>query len=112
MIKVIERVFNEQERAEQQERERVHKEKEEERQARIALQVQSQPVSVPKAIQQRAAPRDVSPVVPPQGDHTILYTNLYTLLLTLLNLFKFSLCRLLIEYIGVHVCHHIIVCCC
>ena len=78
MIKVIERVFNEQERAEQQERERVHKEKEEERQARIALQVQSQPVSVPKAIQQRAAPRDVSPVVPPQGDHTILYTILYS----------------------------------
>jgi hypothetical protein len=65
--KVIERVFNEQERAEQQERERVHKEKEEERQARIALQAQSQPVSSPKAIQQRAVPRDVSPVVAPQG---------------------------------------------
>jgi hypothetical protein len=67
VVKVIERVFNEQERAEQQERERVHKEKEEERQARIALQAQSQPVSSPKAIQQRAVPRDVSPVVAPQG---------------------------------------------
>jgi cobalamin-dependent methionine synthase I len=66
-VKVIERVLNEKERAEQQERERLHKEKEEERQARIALQAQSQPVSSPKAIQQRAAPRDVSPVVAPQG---------------------------------------------
>lgn len=92
VVKVIERVFNEQERAEQQERERVHKEKEEERLARIALQAQSQLASSRKAIQQRPVPRDVSPVVPAQGDSTI-HSILFFLLSVLI--FSCSACLIL-----------------
>lgn len=70
--KVIERVFNAQEKADLQERERVYKVREEEKQARYAHASLTQaallsPIPVPKSIQQRVQPipvvsRDASPI--------------------------------------------------